>query len=278
MLGASRMMAIIISIIALSGAACASAGAGAGEAGFAALPVQPAHRTASAPVQATVLANAALALAIDIEQADDAGASQPPILAARPATLGAVLKRTTPAQEALALSFQPAATRRPAIGPYAGAGAAEGFSARQISLSAPGAPIGLGVDLALAHRAGAQDGPGGRYEAAGAEVRLGQRLEGLAPEFQPPTWDKPAWYVFAASDGTALTWTPASEPADPNRALRLQEDRVEIGDIEAGFSVQAGNVQASVSYVERDVVTMDKIRASRSTEQTFTGLTVTWRR
>jgi hypothetical protein len=127
-----------------------------------------------------------------------------------------------------------------------------------------------GFDVGIAQRASLSAGDSGEAVARGAELRVGRRLKGLVADFEQPTWDRPAWYLFAASDGQALTWTPAS--GNGARDIRLQ-DRVTIGDLQAGLTIQASGLQASLTYLEREVS-----NAQRTDKQSFTGIALTMRR
>ena len=148
----------------------------------------------------------------------------------------------------------------------AGAGDYEpGFSG-EVSAATASA---VGLDIGFAQRASLQSDAFGERTTRGAEVRIGRRLRGLVTEFEQPTWDRPAWYFFAASDGQALTWTPNSASSRP---LRVQ-DRVTIGDIQAGLSIQASGLQASLTYLQREVS-----NAQRSDIQHFAGISLTLRR
>jgi hypothetical protein len=55
--------------------------------------------------------------------------------------------------------------------------------------------------------------------------------------------------------------------------VRYREDRVRIGDMQAGFALEAGGVQAAIAYVQRDIQ-----GRYGSAEENFTGVTVSWRR
>lgn len=138
-----------------------------------------------------------------------------------------------------------------------------------IALAARSAETGL--DVGFAQRTRLQSDDRGERIAQGAEVRIGQRLRGLVADFKQPTWDRPAWYLFAASDGQALTWTPAQRDG-AREPIRVQ-DRVTIGDLQAGVSVEANGLQASLTYLQREVS-----NAQRSERQEFTGIALTWRR
>jgi hypothetical protein len=148
---------------------------------------------------------------------------------------------------------------------------------RPIELSITGPTALDGVDFSLAHRRGSEQDLSGRATTSGAEVRIGRGLKGLTEFQSPPSWRRPAWYVFAASDGQALLYTPSSDPTSPNHAFYLQ-DRVNIGDLQVGISAEAHGMQASLSYIRREVTTIDAIRHEETADDNFTGLTLTWRR
>ncbi|MDX2237343.1 MAG: hypothetical protein NW203_07245 [Hyphomonadaceae bacterium] len=129
-------------------------------------------------------------------------------------------------------------------------------------------------DVALAPRAAIlanRDGDIGSARA-GVEARIGQRLARVVRPWQTPSWDQPTWYFFAASDGQALTWAPDVAVPGRTNGLRLQ-DRVELGDMQAGISMEAGGLQTSFAYVQRDISGV-----GGSAEENFAGVTLTWRR
>lgn len=144
----------------------------------------------------------------------------------------------------------------------------------EFTLSAPARVTGLNVDVALAPRAAFEiNGDGQRLRGAGAELRLGRGLEALVRPFQSPSWDNPTWYFFAAADGSALTWRPENTSNVLERGLRLQEERVVVGDVQAGVSMEANGMQASLSLVKRDVT-----NGVITEDESFVGATLTWRR
>lgn len=147
--------------------------------------------------------------------------------------------------------------------------------ALQLQLNAPASATGLGLDVGIARRTSlSPNGQSGTSTSSGAEVRVGRGLENMVQPFEGrPTWDKPAWYLFAASEDQALVWTPGEPGATGQDGVRLQTDRVEIGDLQTGVAMQANGVQASVSYVERDI----SYGAGRASEN-FAGVTITVRR
>lgn len=148
---------------------------------------------------------------------------------------------------------------------------------RQVEI-ALSAPAGAGFDVAFAHRAGLAANADGDVErrTRGSELRLGRGLTNMRRR-EAPSWNNPAWYFFAASDDEALTWAPGSRNsfAGSSSGWALQ-DRVEVGDLQAGITYEAGGLQASLAYVEREI----SVRAGArdlSQDQSFTGLTLTMR-
>jgi len=105
-------------------------------------------------------------------------------------------------------------------------------------------------DIGVAHRTLSNESFGKTVTGQGAEVRIGQGL--ALRESQGDSAKREGWYLFAASDGRALTWTPNNDPRSPDRNMRLQNS-AEIGDIQAGLAMQHGELQTSLSLVKRTV-------------------------
>jgi len=147
----------------------------------------------------------------------------------------------------------------------------------EYALSAPASRTGLNLDVAIAPRAGFALGPeGGQLKSVGGEVRLGKRLENMVNvnEFNgSATWDQPAWYFFAATDGSALTWTPEVMAGAARRGISYQEDRVIVGDAQIGISVEARGMQASFSVMNRNVS-----NGWESKDENYVGASITMRR
>lgn len=148
----------------------------------------------------------------------------------------------------------------------------------EVSLIARGASAGLPVDVGIAQRGSVSVNDEGDIERAGrgTELRLGRGLPGMRR--QVSSWDNPAWYFFAAADDEALTWQPGVRNAfgGTSSTFALQ-DRVEIGDIQAGVTYEAGPLQASLAYVEREINYQTGSR-NFSQDESFTGVTLTMRR
>lgn len=149
----------------------------------------------------------------------------------------------------------------------------------EVSLVARGAGAGLPVDVGIAQRGSMTVNEQGDIErqGQGAELRLGRGLPSMRRR-AAPSWDNPAWYFFAASDDEALTWQPGVRNAfgGTTSTFALQ-DRVEIGDMQAGITYEAGGLQASLAYVEREISYQTGSR-NFTQDESFTGLTLTMRR
>ncbi len=86
-------------------------------------------------------------------------------------------------------------------------------------------------------------GPDGTAAGAGAELRLGQYLGGATDE-------RPAWYVFAGAERSALLYDPRAG-FNMRDAMTLQPYAV-VGDAQAGVAVRFGDADLSFAYVRRE--------------------------
>jgi hypothetical protein len=132
-----------------------------------------------------------------------------------------------------------------------------------------------GFDVAFAQRGGLGFNQAGdlERESRSSELRLGR---GLRMQRDAPS-SSPKWYFFAASEDEALIWRPGirTEFGGSDGGFALQ-DRVEIGDLQAGVTYEANGWQASLAYVEREV----SVRAGNQTysaDEDFAGFTLTMR-
>lgn len=143
----------------------------------------------------------------------------------------------------------------------------------EVSVTARGA---AGFDVTLAQRGGVGFDDAGDIsrESRASELRLGRGLQQMRDE--APT--APTWYFFAASEDEALIWRPGARAGfdGDGPAFALQE-RVEIGDLQAGITYEAYGVQASLAYVEREFSVRSGSRTF-SQEERFAGFTLTMRR
>jgi len=139
------------------------------------------------------------------------------------------------------------------------------------------ARAGAGFDVSVSQRAGVGFDASGDIarESRGSELRLGR---GLGMKDEGPSLT-PTWYFFAASEDEALIWRPGQQRnalGGPSPGFALQ-DRVEIGDLQAGITYEYRGIQASLAYVEREI----NVRSGAqnfSQDERFAGFTLTMRR
>ena len=133
-----------------------------------------------------------------------------------------------------------------------------------------------GLDVSIAQRASFGIGDEGEIarEGRASELRLGRGMARRANT----DWSQAAWYVFAAAEDEALTWRPGARNEFGGSGARFAlQDRVEIGDMQAGITYERGPLQASLAYVEREVSTYADGHRTVSEEERFTALTLTMR-
>ncbi len=132
-----------------------------------------------------------------------------------------------------------------------------------------------GFDVTFAQRAGFGFNRDGDVESRSraSELRLSR---GLNVRRDQPS-GQPRWYIFAASEDEALTWGPASrtEFGGSGSSLTVQ-DRVEIGDMQAGITYERDGWQASLAYVQREISVTTGSRTI-SQDADFAGFTLTMR-
>jgi hypothetical protein len=209
---------------------------------------------------ANEITNPALALATQVDE-----------VFVQPATYHASLSKERGKSFLSNFSVEVAEARDVPLGETSSLRASAPVMEMQIAATTP-----FNFDVGVARRQISEQHASQYTEGGGAEVRLGKNLARLAPEFKAPDAGRTAWYLFAASDGRALTWMPSADVSDPNRNLRVQ-DRAEIGDVQAGVSMQKRGMQASLALVQRTVKTrIGPFKESK--DESFAGLTLTWKR
>jgi hypothetical protein len=132
------------------------------------------------------------------------------------------------------------------------------------------------VDVSLSHRDGLGFDRNGDFtgRSRGSEIRVGRGLLPMARRTSP---NASHWYLFAGSSDQAIIWQPGerNEFGGAGSSFALQ-DRVEVGDRQAGITYETHGIQASLAYVERKVRVY--VGAQRMSEdENFTGLTLTMR-
>jgi hypothetical protein len=145
-------------------------------------------------------------------------------------------------------------------------------------LSANGGAVGVPMGLSVSQHVTVGEGGDGApsRQGRGAEVRVGGVIADLRGQGGNGNRDA-NWYIFAASDDEAVTWRPGSQRDAAGGAAFALQDHVEIGDMQAGVTVETRGVQASLAYVERQVSTHVGTQGF-SQDESFAGLTVTMRR
>jgi len=133
-----------------------------------------------------------------------------------------------------------------------------------------------GFDVSFAQRGGVGFNNEGdvERETRASEVRLGHGLRNMRRD-QPQTGS--SWYFFAASEDEALVWRPGvrNEFGGSSSGFALQ-DRVEIGDFQAGITYETNGWQASLAYVEREFSARSGSQ-TYSQDEVFAGVTLTMR-
>lgn len=133
-----------------------------------------------------------------------------------------------------------------------------------------------GLNVSFAQRGGLGFNDQGDIDrrSRASELRLGR---GLDVERNEPSAE-PRWYFFAASEDEALTWRPGErrEFGSSGGASFALQDRVELGDLQAGITYERFGIQASLAYVEREFTVVSGSQ-SWTQDENFAGLTITMR-
>ncbi|MEE9381598.1 MAG: hypothetical protein V3V03_09340 [Hyphomonadaceae bacterium] len=130
---------------------------------------------------------------------------------------------------------------------------------------------GFGFDVGVAPRVSYYEEGAFKTRRFGGEVRIGQNFDERGTGARSNSW-----YVFAGSDGEALIWDTGENGFANVNAVKLR-DQVTVGDIQAGFSVQRGPGQFSLSYIRREVSHTERGVGTFSTDEDFAGLSFTLR-
>lgn len=128
-----------------------------------------------------------------------------------------------------------------------------------------------GLGLAIAPHAGLVESGLTHVRSAGAEIRLGH---GLVRRVADPDHAKRV-YFFAGAGGQAITWDARR---DGFRANAVQvEDRIVVGDQQAGFSFERGGMQLSFGWLRRGYAYKDNVMPI-SRNENFGAVSLTLRR
>ena len=105
-----------------------------------------------------------------------------------------------------------------------------------------------GLDLSLTPRASVRFNDEISSTAVGAVIEIGEDLR-EGSEFESNTW-----YFFAGADAEALTYSPNSVGRITAGQFHLQ-DRIIVGDAQAGLGYRIGDADVSLSYMRREAST-----------------------
>ncbi|MEM7728064.1 MAG: hypothetical protein AAF311_02195 [Pseudomonadota bacterium] len=102
-----------------------------------------------------------------------------------------------------------------------------------------------GIDLVLRPRASFRFDEGSSSALVGAVVEIGEDLR-RGSDMKTNTW-----YLFAGADAEALTYSPESLRSMSSGQFHLQ-DRIIVGDAQAGLGYRIGDADVSLSYLRRE--------------------------
>jgi len=105
-----------------------------------------------------------------------------------------------------------------------------------------------GLDLSLTPRASMRFNDEISSTAVGAVIEIGEDLR-EGSDFKNNTW-----YFFAGADAEALTYSPTSVGRITAGEFHLQ-DRIIVGDAQAGLGYRIGDADVSLSYMRREAST-----------------------
>ncbi|WP_409433047.1 hypothetical protein ACJ3XI_00710 [Litorimonas sp. RW-G-Af-16] len=123
-----------------------------------------------------------------------------------------------------------------------------------------------GLDFTLKPRASLSFDDDGRSALVGAVIEIGEDLR-EGSEFKSNTW-----YFFAGADAEALTYSPNSVSRLTSGQFHLQ-DRIIVGDAQAGLGYRLGDTDVSLSYMRREAQAEDF-----SYSEDAAALSFTWKR
>lgn len=143
--------------------------------------------------------------------------------------------------------------------------------AAEIAIAAPKETTGLNLDVGVAPRFSVVENGDLTSRRVGGEVRMGTSLGIISNKLKTPE----GWYIFAGADGEALVWD--AQGITPNFNDMALTDKITVGDLQAGVSVQRAGGELSLSYIHRNVKYADR-NGSIETKEDFAGLSFTMRR
>ena len=123
-----------------------------------------------------------------------------------------------------------------------------------------------GLDLTLTPRAALRFNDESSSAVVGAVVEIGEDLR------KGSDLDNNTWYFFAGADAEALTYSPNSVGRLTSGQFHLQ-DRIIVGDAQAGLGYRIGDADVSLSYLRREATAEDF-----SFKEDAAALSFTWKR
>ena len=123
-----------------------------------------------------------------------------------------------------------------------------------------------GLDLSLTPRAALRFDDESSSAVVGAVVEIGEDLR------KGSNFDNNTWYFFAGADAEALTYSPNSVGRLTSGQFHLQ-DRIIVGDAQAGLGYRIGDADVSLSYLRREATAEDF-----SFKEDAAALSFTWKR
>jgi hypothetical protein len=123
-----------------------------------------------------------------------------------------------------------------------------------------------GIDLVLRPRASFSFDNDSSSALVGAVVEIGEDLR-RGSDFKTNTW-----YLFAGADAEALTYSPDGLRQLSSGQFHLQ-DRIIVGDAQAGLGYRIGDADVSLSYLRREATA-----EGFSYNEDAAALSFTWKR
>jgi hypothetical protein len=130
-----------------------------------------------------------------------------------------------------------------------------------------------GIDLQLIPRASFNFGDEHSSALVGAVVKIGEDLREIDQS------DNTRWYLFAGADAEALTYS-SNNPSRLTRGQFNLQDKIIVGDAQAGFGYKIGDADISLAYIRRDVSSYGRDLGDTAISYTedAAALSLTWRR
>lgn len=129
------------------------------------------------------------------------------------------------------------------------------------------------LDIQLTPRASVSFDDESSSALVGALVRIGDDLR------EDSDLKSNTWYMFAGADAEAVTYSPNSVRRMTSGEFHLQ-DRIIVGDAQAGVGYRIGDADVSLGYFRREVTSFGReLNSGSSTfKEDAAALSFTWRR